>query len=246
MQHDIIEVAKSETGNRNIMQTITDVNSLAGNPAGGPLQYVKSTFDAFAFPGHHNFRSSFDQVLAYLNNSDYYNAAGHTVIWGTPKFDWLHSGPIGHRRFANGGLVDTHQMIEVAEQNKPEMVLPLTNIPRSMQLIKQALSFMGQTFSDGLQMPAALTQSMDMSSLASQPSSTSTQSMNSGGINELGTSIVNAIVQGLQMTNVGGSMDNQPINVNLTLQVGDEKFGNAAIKGINAVNQKNGKNMLRL
>ena len=246
MQHDIIEVAKSETGNRNIMQTITDVNSLAGNPAGGPLQYVKSTFDAFAFPGHHNFRSSFDQVLAYLNNSDYYNAAGHTVIWGTPKFDWLHSGPIGHRRFANGGLVDTHQMIEVAEQNKPEMVLPLTNIPRSMQLIKQALSFMGQTFSDGLQMPAALTQSMDMSSLASQPSSTSTQSMNSGGINELGTSIVNAIVQGLQMTNVGGSMNNQPINVNLMLQVGDEKFGNAAIKGINAVNQKNGKNMLRL
>ncbi|MDV9114419.1 phage tail protein [Lactiplantibacillus plantarum] len=246
MQHDIIEVAKSETGNRNIMQTITDVNSLAGNPAGGPLQYVKSTFDAFAFPGHHNFRSSFDQVLAYLNNSDYYNAAGHTVIWGTPKFDWLHSGPIGHRRFANGGLVDTHQMIEVAEQNKPEMVLPLTNIPRSMQLIKQALSFMGQTFSDGLQMPAALTQSMDMSSLASQPSSTNTQSMNSGGINELGTSIVNAIVQGLQMTNVGGSMNNQPINVNLTLQVGDEKFGNAAIKGINAVNQKNGKNMLRL
>lgn len=246
MQHDIIEVAKSETGNRNITQTITDVNSLAGNPAGGPLQYVKSTFDAFAFPGHHNFRSSFDQVLAYLNNSDYYNAAGHTVIWGTPKFDWLHSGPIGHRRFANGGLVDTHQMIEVAEQNKPEMVLPLTNIPRSMQLIKQALSFMGQTFSDGLQMPAALTQSMDMSSLASQPSSTSTQSMNSGGINELGTSIVNAIVQGLQMTNVGGSMNNQPINVNLTLQVGDEKFGNAAIKGINAVNQKNGKNMLRL
>ncbi|MDT7035405.1 phage tail protein [Lactiplantibacillus pentosus] len=246
MQHDIIEVAKSETGNRNITQTITDVNSLAGNPAGGPLQYVKSTFDAFAFPGHHNFRSSFDQVLAYLNNSDYYNAAGHTVIWGTPKFDWLHSGPIGHRRFANGGLVDTHQMIEVAEQNKPEMVLPLTNIPRSIQLIKQALSFMGQTFSDGLQMPAALTQSMDMSSLASQPSSTSTQIMNSGGINELGTSIVNAIVQGLQMTNVGGSMNNQPINVNLTLQVGDEKFGNAAIKGINAVNQKNGKNMLRL
>lgn len=246
MQHDIIEVAKSETGNRNITQTITDVNSLAGNPAGGPLQYVKSTFDAFAFPGHHNFRSSFDQVLAYLNNSDYYNAAGHTVIWGTPKFDWLHSGPIGHRRFANGGLVDAHQMIEVAEQNKPEMVLPLTNIPRSMQLIKQALRFMGQTFSDGLQMPTALTQSMDMSNLVSQPSSTSTQSMNSGGINELGTSIVNALVQGLQMTNVGGSMNNQPINVNLTLQVGDEKFGNAAIKGINAVNQKNGKNMLRL
>ncbi|RXE77189.1 NlpC/P60 family protein [Lactiplantibacillus plantarum] len=138
MQSAIIKTADSETGNRNIMQTISDVNSASGNPAGGPLQFTKTTFDAFAFPGHHNFRSSFDQVLAFLNNSDYLNATGNTSIWGHAKYDWLHSGPIGHKRFENGGIINTNQLIEVAEKNKPEMVLPLTNKSRANQLITQA------------------------------------------------------------------------------------------------------------
>ncbi|WP_436677389.1 NlpC/P60 family protein [Lactiplantibacillus plantarum] len=138
MQSAIIKTADSETGNRNIMQTISDVNSANGNPAGGPLQFTKTTFDAFAFPGHHNFRSSFDQVLAFLNNSDYLNATGNTSIWGHAKYDWLHSGPQGHKRFENGGIVNTNQLIEVAEHNKPEMVLPLTNKSRANQLIAQA------------------------------------------------------------------------------------------------------------
>ena len=138
MQSAIIKTADSETGNRNIMQTISDVNSANGNPAGGPLQFTKTTFDAFAFPGHHNFRSSFDQVLAFLNNSDYLNATGNTSIWGHAKYDWLHSGPQGHKRFENGGIINTNQLIEVAEHNKPEMVLPLTNKSRANQLISQA------------------------------------------------------------------------------------------------------------
>ncbi|GAB7171360.1 hypothetical protein TUA1478L_33540 [Lactiplantibacillus plantarum] len=53
-------------------------------------------------------------------------------------------------------------MIEVAEQNKSEMVLPLTNIPRSMQLIKQALSLWDKR-SVMATNATALTQSMDMS-----------------------------------------------------------------------------------
>lgn len=138
MQSAIIKTADSETGNRNIMQTISDVNSANGNPAGGPLQFTKTTFDAFAYPGHHNFRSSFDQVLAFLNNSDYLNATGNTSIWGHGKYDWLHSGPQGHKRFENGGIINTNQLIEVAEHNKPEMVLPLTNKSRANQLIAQA------------------------------------------------------------------------------------------------------------
>ena len=138
MQSAIIKTADSETGNRNIGQTISDSNSAAGNGAFGPLQYTKSTFDAFAFPGHHNWKSSFDQVLAFLNNSDYLNATGNTSIWGHAKYDWLHSGPIGHKRFENGGIINTNQLIEVAEHNKPEMVLPLTNKSRANQLIAQA------------------------------------------------------------------------------------------------------------
>lgn len=138
MQSAIIKTADSETGNRNIGQTISDSNSASGNGAFGPLQYTKGTFDAFAFPGHKNWKSSFDQVLAFLNNSDYLTATGNTSIWGTAKYDWLHSGPQGHKRFENGGIISTNQLIEVAEHNKPEMVLPLTNKSRANQLIAQA------------------------------------------------------------------------------------------------------------
>ncbi|MEW4665131.1 phage tail tape measure protein [Lactiplantibacillus plantarum] len=38
----------------------------------------------------------------------------------------------------NGGLVDKDQIIRIAEHNKPEMVLPLTNKSRANQLIAQA------------------------------------------------------------------------------------------------------------
>ena len=138
MQSAIIKTADSETGNRNIGQTISDSNSASGNGAFGPLQFTKGTFDAFAFPGHKNWKSSFDQVLAFLNNSDYLNATGNTSIWGHAKYDWLHSGPQGHKRFENGGIINTNQLIEVAEHNKPEMVLPLTNKSRANQLIAQA------------------------------------------------------------------------------------------------------------
>ncbi|WP_169302104.1 phage tail tape measure protein [Lentilactobacillus buchneri] len=99
----ILGTAMSETGNQNEMQKIHDVNSANGNPAGGPLQFTKSTFMNYAVAGHKNWANPYDQVLAFLNNSDYKNATGMTTIWGHRKYDWLHSGPQGHRRFANGG-----------------------------------------------------------------------------------------------------------------------------------------------
>lgn len=117
MQHDIIAVADSETGNQNEMQKIHDINTANGNPAGGPLQFTKSTFDAFAFPGHHDWRSSLDQVLAYLNNTQYLHAAGQTTIWGHSKFDWLHSGPQGGKRYRkNGGPVKANEPYIVGEK----------------------------------------------------------------------------------------------------------------------------------
>ena len=140
----ILKTAISETGNRNIMQSSSthDVNS-GGNEARGPLQFTPGTFNTFAVKGHHNIMNPYDQVLAFLNNSDYKNATGHTVIWGTPKYDWLHSGPIGHPRgFENGGLVSHHQLAEIGEHNKPEMVIPLTNKSRSVQLLQDSINYL--------------------------------------------------------------------------------------------------------
>lgn len=95
----------SESGGKSVIQTVHDMNS-GGNEAGGILQFTPGTFNAFAMPGHKNRMNPLDSLLAFFNNSDWRNSIGHTSILGIPKIDWLHSGPQGHRRFANGGWGD--------------------------------------------------------------------------------------------------------------------------------------------
>lgn len=45
--------------------------------------------------------------------------------------------------YENGGLINQHGYFEGAEGNKPEMILPLTNRSRSIELMMEALSYMG-------------------------------------------------------------------------------------------------------
>ena len=120
---DVLRVAMSESGNRNIQQQIHDVNS-GGNEAQGPLQFTPQTFKAFAMPGYTNIHNPYDELLAFFNNSDWRNSIGWTTIWGHRKFDWLHSGPIGHRRFAIGGILNKPETVEVAEGGHPESIVP--------------------------------------------------------------------------------------------------------------------------
>lgn len=139
---DVIRVAMSESGNRNIQQQIHDVNS-GGNEAQGPLQFTPQTFKAFAMPGHTNIHNPYDELLAFFNNSDWRNSIGWTTIWGNRKFDWLHSGPQGHRRFANGGIATEPSIFGEAG---PEMAIPLSNnkLDRARELVAQTLAVMSQ------------------------------------------------------------------------------------------------------
>ncbi|MEJ7530381.1 hypothetical protein WL526_10755, partial [Staphylococcus hominis] len=86
----------------------------------GLLQYVPCTFRNYAVRGHGNIKSGYDQLLAFFNNK-YWRSQFN------PMGGWSPSGP---RRYANGGLVTKHQMAEIGEGNKPEMVVPLTRRTR--------------------------------------------------------------------------------------------------------------------
>lgn len=229
-------VIQNESGGRNIMQQIHDVNS-GGNEARGILQYTPQTFRAYAVKGYENIMKPYHQLLAFFNNSDWANSIGWTTIWGHRKMEWLHSGPQGSRRYENGGLIDREGYYLAGEGNKPEMVLPLTNRTRSLELIQQAMQFLGMNFSNGLRMPSAFTQP----SFNTQGCQTTSQGANS----DLGATIVNALMQGLQMAQIGSNKQtSQPINV--TIQVDSTKLGEVAVKGINQYNQVNGRNMLRI
>ncbi len=234
--HNLQAVIQNESGGRNVVQQIHDVNS-GGNEAAGILQYTPGTFAAYAMPGHRNRMNPYDQLLAFFNNSDWANSIGWTTIWGHRKMEWLHSGPQGSRRYENGGLIDREGYYLAGEGDKPEMVLPLTNQTRSLELIQQAMQFMGMNFSNGLRMPSAFTQP----SFNTQAPQAASQGVNS----DLGATIVNALMQGLQMSQIGsGKQGSQPINV--TIQVDSTKLGEVAVKGINQYNQANGRNMLRI
>lgn len=139
------QVIMSESGGRNIMQQIHDVNS-GGNEAGGILQYTPGTFAKYALPGHGERMNDFNQLLAFFNNTDWLNSIGSTVIRGSSKIDWLHSGPQGGRRdnfwphFADGGLATQPSIFGEAGA---EMAIPLDTMKssRAWQLMRQVVNY---------------------------------------------------------------------------------------------------------
>ena len=105
--------------------------SSEGNPK-GLVQVKPGTFNAYKLRGHGNIFNGLDNLIAGMRYAKArYGKGGMLSRIGV-------GGP-----YANGGLVTKHQVAEIGEGNKPEMVIPLTRKARAMQLIDQAKSFMG-------------------------------------------------------------------------------------------------------
>ena len=111
-----------------------DSNAKAGHPSKGLLQYIQPTLNSWVPAGvKADLSSGYSQLMALFNDSNW--LADISVKGG-----W---GPTGHKRMANGGLVTKHQMIEIAENNMPEMVIPLdlSKRSRAYQLMQQSLDY---------------------------------------------------------------------------------------------------------
>lgn len=111
----IAQIQRESGGDAGITQgNIGDINNLNGTPAQGLLQYVPSTFRAYAVKGHGNIKSGYDQLLAFFNNSNWKN----DIQYG--RSGW---GPRGSRRFATGGLVH-NGLYHLGEEGYPEWIIP--------------------------------------------------------------------------------------------------------------------------
>lgn len=91
-------IAGESNGDPTITQKVWDQNMAAGTPAQGLLQFVPSTFNHYAVPGHTNIKSGYDQLLALFNDSTWSSDIHYGGGW-TP-----HGNPI---KKATGGIV-TH------------------------------------------------------------------------------------------------------------------------------------------
>ena len=92
------QIQTESGGNEKIPQQISDINSAEGHPAQGLLQFIPSTFNTWAMPGHHNILSGFDQIMAAINALNHGGEGG----WGNigNGHGWASGVHMTHRDYA--------------------------------------------------------------------------------------------------------------------------------------------------
>ena len=108
-----------------------DSNAMAGHPSIGLMQTIGPTFEAYKHPGHNNIRNGYDNLLAAINYIKH--------RYGTSDAAFNRVAAYGYR---NGGLVSNHGIYELAEENKPEYVIPtdVAKRGRAWQLLSEAVA----------------------------------------------------------------------------------------------------------
>lgn len=228
------QVQSESGGNEKAVQGgYVDVNTLSGDLAKGLLQTISATFNAYKFPGKGNIFNGFHNSLAAINYAKSRYGASSML------------GVIGHGHgYENGGRINKEGMYRLGEGNKDEMIIPLTRPNRAMDLINQALEFMGidSDFSS-LQLPEIL-----RNDSTSFTNSSQNRNQNNGfdmsEFKNMGDSLISAVMMALQSQPQSNNQNSGPIEI--TMQVDADQFGKVAIKGINKAQEKAGVTLINL
>lgn len=104
-------------------------DGLSDGHAEGLMQVKPPTFNAYKLPGHNNIWNGFDNLLAGLN---------YALHRYGPSLYFLGQG----HGYANGGLVNSHRLIEIAEGNMPEYIIPtdVRKRGRAYQLLGEVMA----------------------------------------------------------------------------------------------------------
>ncbi|QEX47828.1 Phage tail length tape-measure protein [Lactococcus lactis subsp. lactis bv. diacetylactis] len=122
------QISSESSGNEKAVQgNIGDINNITGDLAKGLMQTISSTFNANKFPGHGDIFNGYDNLLAALNYAKSRYGSSLSFLGN------------GHG-YENGGIINAHGFYEIAEGNRPEMVIPLDpqKKSRATQLLNQA------------------------------------------------------------------------------------------------------------
>lgn len=124
-------------------------DGLADGNATGLMQVKPGTFRAYAVQGHNNIMNGYDNILAGLNYAKHRYGSDLSFLGQ------------GHG-YANGGLITQHQIAEIGEGNKPEMIIPLDGMKssRGFELLGKTAVAMAQR--DGLTGSSATSDNSDV------------------------------------------------------------------------------------
>lgn len=125
------QMRTESNGNPNAVNN-WDINAKNGTPSKGLLQVIDPTFRQYAMPG---FNSNIFDPLSNILASIRYALSRYGSLTNAYR-------GVG---YANGGIVNQHQIAEIAEGNKPEIIIPLDKAKRSraMQLLSIAQDKLG-------------------------------------------------------------------------------------------------------
>ncbi|WP_270264691.1 tape measure protein [Enterococcus faecium] len=125
------QMRTESNGNPNAVNN-WDINAKNGTPSKGLLQVIDPTFRQYAMSG---FNSNIFDPLSNILASIRYALSRYGSLTNAYR-------GVG---YANGGIVNQHQIAEIAEGNKPEIIIPLDKAKRSraMQLLAIAQDKLG-------------------------------------------------------------------------------------------------------
>lgn len=132
-------IQRESNGNPNAINN-WDSNAMAGHSSIGLMQTIGPTFEAYKHAGHDNIRNGYDNLLSAINYIKH--------RYGTSDAAFNRVAAYGYR---NGGLVANHGVYELAEENKPEYVIPtdVAKRGRAWQLLSEAVArFAGEAPDD--------------------------------------------------------------------------------------------------
>lgn len=114
----VYTVAQHESGLNPNASNGWDSNAAAGTPSKGLMQFIEPTFDAYAWPGHHNWMSPVDQILAFFR----YAEGRYGGVYNVPGLVALGNGR-GYVGYDSGGWLAPGVTPTLNATGRPEAVL---------------------------------------------------------------------------------------------------------------------------
>lgn len=190
----VLRQIKTESGgNPNARQPGSDPDGDGSGPALGLMQTKRSTFNAYALPGHKNLWNGYDDLLAGLNYAK--------ARYGS-SLSFLGNG----HGYASGGLVTGHNFYELAENNLPEYVIPTDINKRS-----RANQLLGEVITQFSSESKAMGNTLAGSSLISSESEIKTLNSKFDKLLSLVTDLIGVNNDQVQAIQDQGSLDMQQV-----------------------------------